>query len=256
MQPDETKWLERLAAGTRLEADEDIPAAYRQELTRLLCGFVDSELAGAAGFADFINRAPGLPERIVLARIVSEKFGHAEAGLGLLERFGVRPDLYVAAYDWSSRLPRHVDPGQRRLAGDRRLNVFHAPLECWEDVATLMLLMGLASVLQLGDLAQGSYAPLARMMPGIVGRERAHAGEGEQALARVIALPGGAGRVQAAIDYWSPRVAATFGRQEPGAARRHLLYHLRASDNARLLAAWQREAAEALARLGLSGADL
>ncbi|MCW5749693.1 MAG: phenylacetate-CoA oxygenase subunit PaaI [Alphaproteobacteria bacterium] len=252
MQPDETEWLSRLAAGACFEETGDLPPFYRQELTRLLCGFVDSELAGAAGFADFINRAPGLPERIVLARIVSEKFDHARAGLALLERFGVRPDLYVAAYDWSSRLPRQADPGQRRLAGDRRLNIFHAPLESWEDVTAQMLLMGQASVLQLGDLAQGSYGPLARMMPPIVERERAHAEEGEQALSAVMAMAGGPGRAQASVDYWWPRVAASFGRQEPGAAQRHLLYRLRARDNARLLAAWRDGARDALARLGLA----
>ena len=69
----------RIARGERLGVAGRLSSGYRAELLRLMVVFVDSEMAGAAGFADLINRAPGMRERSTAARIVSEKFAHAEA---------------------------------------------------------------------------------------------------------------------------------------------------------------------------------
>jgi len=46
-----------LAQGGVLSSPANVPARYRGELLRLMATFVDSELAGAAGFADVINAA-------------------------------------------------------------------------------------------------------------------------------------------------------------------------------------------------------
>ena len=49
-----------LAAGGVLSNPTNVPPRYRAELMKLMATFVDSELAGAAGFADIINAGPGL----------------------------------------------------------------------------------------------------------------------------------------------------------------------------------------------------
>ena len=67
-----------LAQGGVLTSPANAPARYRGELLRLMATFVDSELAGSAGFADTINEAPGINARIAAARIVLEKTDHAE----------------------------------------------------------------------------------------------------------------------------------------------------------------------------------
>lgn len=85
MQKQEKELIARIAAGEKLAADTPLPAGYRSELMRLMVVFVDSELAGAAGFCPFINRGPGLRERIVAAKIVTEKYVHAEMVLNLLQ---------------------------------------------------------------------------------------------------------------------------------------------------------------------------
>ena len=110
-----------LANGGKLSAPDNAPPRYRGELMRLMAVFVDSELAGASGFADCINLAPGVKERIIAARIVLEKFGHAEKVLGLLEQFGAN----TAAICQRPSLGRPARP-QRRLrhTADRRR---HAP---------------------------------------------------------------------------------------------------------------------------------
>ena len=66
-----------LAQGGKLTSPGNVPPRYRGELLRLMASFVDSELAGAAGFADTINDAPGIKNRIAAAKITQEKLNHA-----------------------------------------------------------------------------------------------------------------------------------------------------------------------------------
>ena len=244
--------IERIDAGGRLDADDALSPGYRGELMRLMVVFVDSELAGAAGFVDHINSAPGLRERGIAARMVSEKFAHAEAVLGQLERFGVNPALYVRSHPWAARLNREVDLGTRRIAGDKRLNVFHYPVQGWLDAVAMNMLMGIASSIQLAELAECSYAPLAAVMRDVVPREAEHAALGETGLRQAIERTGDRLAAQAAVNYWHPRVAATFGRLD---SRRYQLYRdfgLRRHSNADLLARWERETQTRLVALGLS----
>ena len=145
--------------------------------------FVDSEMAGASGFADCINLAPGVKERITAARIVLEKFGHAEKVLDLMEQFGANTAQYVGAHPWAARLDRSADLGTRRIDGDMRLNVFHYPIYGWVDAVVLNCLMGQASVVQIDELTRGSYQPLADAMATILPVEQRHAELGEQGCA-------------------------------------------------------------------------
>nr|WP_272212640.1 hypothetical protein [Marinicella sp. W31]MDC2878553.1 hypothetical protein [Marinicella sp. W31] len=72
---------------------------------RMMSSFVDSELAGSAGFASAINWAPGIAERIAASRIVLEKADHAERVLDLMGDFGTDTALYNRAHSWAARLP-------------------------------------------------------------------------------------------------------------------------------------------------------
>ncbi len=251
MATDEAELVARIEAGHRLGAEEELPAGYRGELMRLMVVFVDSELAGAAGFVDHINAAPGLRERKTAARIVAEKFAHAETVLELLKRFGVNPSLYVRSHPWAARLDRSLDLGNRRIGGDKRLNVFHYPLEGWTDAVAMNMLMGAASAIQLAELLDCSYLPLARAMREIVPREAEHAAAGEAGLAQAIARDGASLAAEASVAYWHGRVEASFGRIDSERIELDRRYGLRRRANAELLAQWRREIADRLARLGL-----
>ena len=168
--------IAHVARGGMIAGKDEVSRGYRGELMRLMATLVDSELAGAAGLAEYINRAPGLKERRIAARIVSEKFGHAETVLALMEPFGVNPALYVREHSWTARLDRDLDLGNRRVGGDRRLNVFHYPIDGWTDAVTFNWLMSTASSIQLGELAHCSYVPLAEAMKAVVAREGAAGG--------------------------------------------------------------------------------
>lgn len=248
---DEQSLQQFLAAGGKISAPDSASARYRAEVMRLMAVFVDSEMAGAAGFADCINLAPGLRERMVAARIVLEKFGHAQQVLALMEPLGANTSQYVNAHPWSARLDRNVDLGTRRVDGDMRLNVFHYPIYGWVDAVTMNFLMGQATVVQLDELTGCSYQPLADTLAAILPREQRHAELGEAGLRRALANGYDPTGAQAAVNYWYPRVVASFGRADSLYWEPHSRYGLRQHSNPELRERWQAEIGPRLAALGL-----
>lgn len=240
-----------LAEGGKLTVPENAPARYRAELMRLMATFVDSEMAGAAGFADVVNEAPGIEARIAASRIVLEKHAHAARVLKIMSEFGADARRYAQSHPWAARLPREADIGASRHGEDMRLAVFHYPLAGWVDAVTMNVLMGRATTIQLDELVAVSYQPLAEAFRAILPVETRHAELGEEGLARIVA-GGGGPEAQDSIDYWTPRVAASFGTGVSGRFETHERFGLRHRPNAELLARWRDEAATRLAPLGLT----
>ncbi len=208
----ESGLVDYVAGGGKLTSPNNANARYRGEIMRLMAVFVDSEMAGASGFADSINMAPGLNERIIAARIVAEKFAHAGRVLKIMEEFGANTSRYVESHPWSNRLSRESSLGTKRIDGDMRLNVFHYPLTDWCDALTMNTLMGCATVIQLKELSDCSYQPLASAFTEILPVESRHANLGVAGLRQILADGDASAKAQASVDYWYPRVASTFGR--------------------------------------------
>ena len=241
-----------LEQGGVLSSPANVPPRYRGELLRLMASFVDSELAGSAGFADTINDAPGIQERISAARIVLEKADHAGLMLKIMETFGADGGRYAVHHPWAVRLSREADIGAIRQGGDMRLSVFHYPLEGWVDAVVMNVLMGSASVVQLKEQSRVSYQPLAEVFRAILPREKRHAELGAAGLARIVADDEGRARARASVAYWYPRIAASFGHS--GSARFETLsrFGLRHTPNETLLAEWQVDVDAQLSALELN----
>lgn len=239
-----------LARGGKLTSPENVPARYRGELLRLMSSFVDSELAGSAGFADAINWAPGIKERIAASRITLEKADHAERVLDLMEGFGTDKALYNKAHDWAARGPRdaHVDP--RRQGGDMRLSVFHYPLIGWTDAVVMNVLMGLATLRAIDEMARCSYQPFADVLREIAPRERRHMELGLEGLERLVEQD--RETAAASVAYWLPRVAETFGPARSERFDRLRQMGLRHTDNETMRQTWRAEVESVLAPLGLN----
>lgn len=248
----ETGLVDYVAGGGKLTSPNNANARYRGEIMRLMAVFVDSEMAGASGFADSINMAPGLNERIIAARIVAEKFVHAGRVLKIMEEFGANTSRYVGSHPWSNRLSRESSLGTKRIDGDMRLNVFHYPLTDWCDALTMNTLMGCATVIQLKELSDCSYQPLASAFTEILPVESRHANLGVAGLRQILADGDASAKAQASADYWYPRVASTFGRASSDHLDAYLRYGLRRRSNEELLGAWQTEAGRILSELGLA----
>jgi 1,2-phenylacetyl-CoA epoxidase catalytic subunit len=241
-----------LAQGGVLTSPANVPARYRGELLRLMATFVDSELAGSAGFADTINAAPGITARIAAARIVLEKADHAERVLKLMGDFGADENRYAQHHPWAARLPRDGDLGRARHGGDMRLAVFHYPLEGWTDAVAMNVLQGLAAGVSLDELSRVSYAPLAETFRAIAPRERRHTELGIAGLAAIAATEAGKAAAKAAIAYWQPKVADSFGTLNSARFETLKRFGLRHRPNEALLADWTAQVRDTLAPLGLA----
>jgi len=241
-----------LEQGGKLTSPDNAPARYRGELMRLMASFVDSELAGAAGFADCINDGPGITERIAASRIVLEKLDHGERVLKLMGDFGADTLRYASHHPWTERVARDADIGAARHGADMRLSVFHYPIEGWIDSVTMNVLMGTAVTIQLEELAGISYQPLADEFRAILPRERRHAELGVEGLRKLLADNSEKPAIEASLAYWTPRVAASFGHA--GSKRFDALkrFGLRSRTNDALLAEWRETIGKLLAELGIA----
>lgn len=248
---DDLELIEYLGRGGKLSSPDNAPPRYRGELMRLMATFVDSELAGAAGFADRINAAPGLKERVAASRIVTEKLGNADRVLTIMGEFGADTARYAGHHPWAARLPRDADIGATRREGDMRLSVFHYPIEGWTDAVVMNVLMGRASVIQLAEFAGGSYQPLAEAFRAILPVETRHAELGLEGLRALVQDPGERTRARASVRYWHPRVEASFGLA--GSARFETLrrFGLRHTPNDVLAGRWRDEVVGLLRELGM-----
>lgn len=240
-----------LAQGGRLSNPANVPPRYRAALLKLMATFVDSALAGAAGFADIINQGPGIKARIAAAKIVLEKSDNAHQVLQIMGEFGADTQRYADHHPWTARLERSADIGQRRSEHDMRLAVFNYPLQGWADAVVMNLLMGQAVTVQLAEFSQISYQPLAEVFRAVAPIEAHHADLALEGLERLVA-EAGTEDLQASVDYWWPRVAASFGTDNSENFEGLKAFGLRQTPNTAMKAQWQTEAAASLAKLGLT----
>jgi len=240
-----------LEQGGVLTSPGNAPARYRGELLRLMASFVDSELAGSAGFAASINFAPGIKERIAASRITLEKADHAERVLDIMGSFGTDTARYQGQHDWAARVDRAADLGATRTGADMRLSVFHYPITGWSDAVVMNVLMGLSTGVQMTELTRVSYAPLAEVFRDIAPREARHAELGLEGLTRLAATGPGQQEARDAIAYWRPRVAATFGVAGSQRFDTQKKFGLRHMPNAALLADWNTQVDAKLSALNL-----
>jgi len=239
-----------LAAGGVLTNPVNVPPRYRAELMKLMATFVDSELAGAAGFAELINQGPGIKERIAAAKIVLEKTDHANRVLNIMGEFGADTERYANHHPWTARLDRDADIGATRSEHDMRLAVFNYPFAGWTDAVIMNLLMSRAVAEQLAEYSTISYQPLAEAFRSIAPIEEHH---GELALEGAVKLieQGEADQMQASVDYWWPRVAVSFGGDDPKRFEMLSSLGLRHNRNSALRERWKQAVSATLKTLGL-----
>lgn len=241
-----------LAQGGRLTNPANVPTRYRAELMKLMATFVDSELAGAAGFADVINAGPGIKERIAAAKIVLEKTDNADKVLRLMGEFGANTDRYANHHPWTDRLPRDTPPGTGRSAHDMRLSVLNYPLNGWTDAVVMNLCMGLGVGVQLEEMQKVSYQPLAEAIRTILPVERRHTELAREGLERLITTESGNG-LRESLAYWQPRVAAMFGDVSAERMAQLKAWGLRDQTASALRASWQTRLDTVISDLGLPG---
>ena len=241
-----------LAQGGKLTSPGNVPARYRGELLRLMASFVDSELAGAAGFADTINDAPGIRNRIAAAKISQDKLVHAGRVLAVMGEFGADMGRYDQRHHWAARVDRDADIAATRRGDDMRLSVFHYPVQGYVDAVVLNVLMGIATAVQLDEMKRVSYAPLADAFREIAPREARHVELGLNGLRQITASDEGRAEAVAAIQYWLPKVEATFGQAASKRFETLARFGLRHTENETLRQLWAQRVRDLLLPMGLA----
>ncbi len=241
-----------LAQGGKLTSPDNAPPRYRAEIMRMMASFIDSELAGSAGFADSINTGPGIKERIAASRITLEKLDHAERVLVLLGQFGANTERYFSHHPWTTRLPRDSDIGNSRHGQDMRLNVFHYPIEGWTDAVVMNVLMGTAVNIQLGESLKMSYQPLVEVYRQILPRERRHFELGLEGLHRILEKRDAKTDVERSVAYWYPRIAASFGSSASQRFEQLQRFGLRHTPNEKLQSQWEMDITAVLSPLNIA----
>ncbi|WP_341236163.1 Phenylacetic acid catabolic protein [uncultured Sulfitobacter sp.] len=252
---DDMKIADYLAQGGVLTSPGNVPPRYRAELMRLMASFVDSELAGAAGFADIINQGPGVKERIAAAKIVMEKTDHADQILTLMGQFGTNTDRYANYHPWTERLDRDAPIGTNRTNSDMRLAVFNYPLNGWTDAVAMNMLMGKAVGVQLSEYAMISYQPLAEAVRKIMPRETRHTELAEEGMAKLVQDRTQKAALKESVAYWWPRVESSFGSDASNRFEPLQKMGLRKLTNKELRDKWRAEASTVLAGLDLPVPD-
>ncbi len=217
----------RLAAGERIEAADEMSAAYRDCLIHLMTMQADSELAGAYGYVPWIMKAPGVEEKLVVAQIVKDETRHAKVMYDLLGELGVDVTRHVGAHDesFAHRLSdSEADIGTARVAADKRVNIFYYPIDTWADFVMFNFCMDRGAGHQLEDVRQCSYGPWRRAVEGIFKEEKMHIRHGELWVRRLAGDPATRDQAQRTFHKWYGRTMNIFGR--PGSPKNRLYREL------------------------------
>ncbi|MEZ5227396.1 MAG: 1,2-phenylacetyl-CoA epoxidase subunit PaaA [Acidimicrobiales bacterium] len=161
-----------VAGGGMVEATDDIPAPYRDEVFRFIEFHANSELMGGLTERDWIPKAPGLRLKQVFLAKTQDEIGHAHL-------------LYMVAADMGVKTRDEMI--DQLFRGESRFhNVFHYQAVTWADqVAIAFLVDAAAFASQRAVFAECSYGPYKRILKRIVAEEGFHMRHGEEMLLRL-----------------------------------------------------------------------
>ncbi len=189
--------------GGMVEAGDDMPQVYRDEVFRFIEFHANSEMMGGLTERDWIPRAPGLRLKQIFLAKTQDEIGHAHllymvaADMGIKSRTEILEDLF----DGRSRFH----------------NVFHYQAVTWADqIAIAFLVDAAAFASQRAVFAECSYGPYKRVLKRIISEEGFHMRHGEEMLLR---LSNGTDvqheMFQAALDRWWWPSVQLFGPDSP-----------------------------------------
>jgi ring-1,2-phenylacetyl-CoA epoxidase subunit PaaA len=208
---------------------------YRENLVHLMTMQADSELAGGLNYVPWIERAPTVKEKLVMAMIVKDEMRHANVMFSLLSDLGIDVERHIEESGLGSRV-----------------DIFYYDIPEWPHLVMFNFLMDRGAGHQLVDARECSYGPWSRAIHKIEEEERMHVAHGEQWVKRIARDPKTRDAAQRALDVWWPRTLAIFGR--PGTRKNDLYRKLRLKirDNEDVRRAFIEECVPLLESYGLS----
>jgi ring-1,2-phenylacetyl-CoA epoxidase subunit PaaA len=226
--------MAKIEAGQKLESIDEITQDYKDWLLKLMIAQADSELSGAYGYVPWIENAPTIGEKLAMANIVKDEVRHGKTMYELLERFEI--DIY-----------KLINEDQMK----NRMKVFYEPIKTWADLVMFNFLMDRAAGHQLKDAALASWGPWSRAMTQIEKEEWMHVKHGETWVRKLALDPETKKEIQAALDFWFPKVNKIFGKANTESNRIFQKYRLKTRDNDLVRREWYDESQKLLDEWGL-----
>lgn len=254
-----TKSLEQfenaIKSGRKVEASDEMPAEYREALINLMMQQADSELSGAYGYIPWIEKAPNIHEKLLVAQIVKDEVNHAYRMFKLLNELGIETDSRIQKMD--EALKMRIEDGDqsigtKRMAEDKRVNIFYYPIETWTDFIMFNFCMDRGAGHQLEDAMACSYAPWNRTIEGIFKEEMMHVNHGNTWVKKLAESPDTKAEVQAALNKWYPRTMNIFGRPNSSKNQIYKRFNLKMRDNEDVRLAFKKDIEQALVGTGLT----
>ena len=158
---------ELIAADSRIEPTDWMPAAYRKTLVRQVSQHAHSEIIGMQPEANWITRAPSLKRKSILMARVQDEAGHGLYLYSAAETLGTSRDEMV----------------QQLLDGTAKYSsIFNYPARTWADIGAIGWLVDGAAIVNQVPLCRASYAPYGRAMVRICKEESFHQRQGWEIL--------------------------------------------------------------------------
>ncbi|WP_170006564.1 1,2-phenylacetyl-CoA epoxidase subunit PaaA [Bacillus fonticola] len=197
----QSRFMERIEAGEKIEAGDWMPDEYRKALIKLISMHGISEIMGALPEKEWVPKAPTLRRKLGIMAKVQDEMGHGQLLLRVVE------DLMQPLEKGRQDLIEDL------LNGDLKFhNVFHMPSPTWGDAGLIGWLVDGAAIITQTNMLKSSYGPYARALQRICAEEVFHAQHGEAIiLALAEGTPDQKAMIQDAIDRWWPSLLMFFG---------------------------------------------
>lgn len=223
------KFMERINAGKKVEADDWMPDDYREQLIRLISMHGISEIMGALPEKEWVPKAPTLRRKLAIMSKVQDEMGHGQLLLRVTEDL-LRPSG-----------KKREDIMEDLLTGRLKFhNVFHMPAPTWADAGVIAWLVDGAAIISQTMMLNTSYAPYGRALKRICAEEVFHAQHGE---AIIMELAEGTTEqremLQDSINRWWESMLMFFGpdsKKRTGSTNqnKNIVYKLRTKSNEEL----------------------
>ena len=225
--------FEDIKNGKTFDKGDEMPALYKKSLLNLLWMQGDSEYSGAMGYMPWIEKAPTLAEKVLVAQIVKDEMRHASVIYKLLRDMGEETENYVSNSDLSYKLEEdEVNIGFQRIKNDNRVNIFYYNIKYWTDFILFNFLMDRAAGHQLEDTLKSSYLPWKKGIEGIYKEEVMHLTHGDKWVKILGKDPETKAFLQERLNLWWPRVMNVFGNSKGSTNELYVKLGLKARTNA------------------------
>jgi ring-1,2-phenylacetyl-CoA epoxidase subunit PaaA len=210
--PEEEKLFEEIRNGRTFDKGDELPPLYKKHLLNLLWMQGDSEYSGSLGYAPWIEKAPTLMEKVLVAQITKDEMRHAQVVYKILEDLGEDPLKHVESTDMAYKLEEDTAQiGFKRVKDDYRVNIFYYGINYWTDFILFNFLMDRAAGHQLEDTLESSYIPWKTGLGGIYKEEIMHVAHGDKWIKKLAVDPNERPFLQERLNLWWPRVMNVFG---------------------------------------------